>query len=145
MKKSKDPRHIARILALQMLFQKQFSGRNTNTPSLSPITLKELKEINRIKRYDKELLTRIIDSVEKHNQKTDKIIGKFAPERPVEEITKIDLLILKIAIVEGFIEEFTPQKVAIDEAIELAKVFGGPSSRKFVNGVLGNLLKKSKK
>lgn len=138
MKKHTDPRHSSRILALQILFQEKFE---ISKPKENKIGLKYLCKMNNIKQFDEELVEKIVNAVKENLTKIDKIIRKLAPERPLDEISKIDLLILRIAIAEGFAGKFTPRKVAIDEAIELAKEFGGESSSKFVNGVLGTLLK----
>lgn len=138
MKKHTDPRHSSRILALQILFQENFE---TSKSKEDKINLEYLCEMNNIKQFDEELVGKIVKTVKENLIIIDGIIKKFAPERPLDEISKIDLLILRIAIAEGFAGKFTPRKVAIDEAIELAKEFGGESSSKFVNGVLGTLLK----
>jgi len=71
----------------------------------------------------------------------DEKITKIAPEYPIEKINKIDLAILRLAVYEMEIEKDKPPKVTVDEAIELAKEFGGETSPAFINGALGNLLK----
>ncbi len=140
MKTNTDPRHIARIFAMQHLFEKDFS--DTLEADIKPEELSNniLCEVNNVEQCDNLLLKNLISSVEKNREEIDIKIEKFAPERPLEEISQVDLQILRIAIAEGFVTKSTPPKVAIDEAIELAKEFGTPSSRRFVNGVLGNLL-----
>ena len=70
----------------------------------------------------------------------DKYIEKAAPEFPVEKINKIDLAILRLAVYELLIEKRQPQRVIIDEAIELAKEYGGDTSPQFINGALGNIM-----
>lgn len=141
MRKATDPRHAARIIALQNLFEEDFVKSHVSTSeTVDRFTPDELRKINIIRSFDKSLYQKIIKSVQKHQDKTDAVIEKLAPERPLSQLSSIDLYILRMAICEGFIEEFTPPKVAIDEAIELAKRFGGENSRKFINGVLGNLL-----
>ncbi len=82
----------------------------------------------------------IVDNLER----IDKLISQSAPDRPIEEINKIDLAILRLAVFEIIIEKGTPPKVVIDEAIELAKEFGGESSPAFINGVLGKILELNK-
>lgn len=72
--------------------------------------------------------------------KIDKLIAKSAPDRPINQINKIDLAILRLAVFELIIEEGTPPKVVIDEAVELAKEFGSDSSSAFVNGALGKMV-----
>ncbi|MCL5433246.1 MAG: transcription antitermination factor NusB [Patescibacteria group bacterium] len=70
----------------------------------------------------------------------DEKIEKAAPEFPIEKINKIDLAILRLAVFELFVEKKEPQKVIIDEAIELAKEYGGEKSPSFINGALGNIV-----
>lgn len=76
-----------------------------------------------------------------HLSGIDKRIESAAPEWPVDKIAKIDLAILRLSIFELTVEKKEPPKVVIDEAIELAKEFGNEHSSKFVNGVLGTVLK----
>ncbi|MBU0976772.1 MAG: transcription antitermination factor NusB [Patescibacteria group bacterium] len=140
MKEKIDPRHISRILALQHLFEINFRQNNLKVEQDTTFSEENLCDVNEIEKYDRKLYDRIIESVKKSISEIDIIIHKFAPERPVSEISQVDLQILRMAIAEGFINDFTPQKVAIDEAIELAKEFGGQASSKFINGVLGTLL-----
>jgi N utilization substance protein B len=142
-----DPRHAARILALQKLYEGNFMDLNisgTEKEETLNLSTEVLCEINGIKKFDKKLYEQLVKSVPKNTEKMDEIVFELAPERPVNEISQIDLQILRMAISEGFIDKFTPHKVAIDEAIELAKEFGGDASSKFVNGVLGTLLNKKK-
>lgn len=143
MKKFSDERHTARILALQKLFEDYFyTILNLDKSKKEDLSLDTLSHIDSIIKYDKELTLRLIDGVLNNQPKLDEIITKFAPEWPLEQINMVDLQILRIAIYEGFLAKTTPVKVAIDEAIELAKEFGGYTSSKFVNGVLGAFLKK---
>ena len=142
MKKKQDPRHKARILALQKLFEEDFNQEHFEGREDELYTIENLCEINEIKRFDKKLYEQIIETVNESKDSIDKVIQEFAPERPIDEISQIDLQILRIAISEGFVGKFTPHKVAIDEAIELGKEFGGDTSSKFINGVLGSLLNK---
>lgn len=77
-----------------------------------------------------------------HLPAIDHAIQSAAPEWPIDKIAKIDLSILRLAAFELMIERKEPPKVIIDEAIELAKTYGNDNSAKFVNGVLGTILKK---
>jgi len=90
-----------------------------------------------------EFVLEIVEGVFKNKKKIDEIIKKLAPEWPIEQITIIDRNVLRIGIYELMFSKRSdvPPKVAINEAIELAKTFGGGSSGKFVNGVLGTLYK----
>ena len=74
----------------------------------------------------------------------DPLIEKAAPEFPLDKIGKVDLAILRLAVYELVVDKKEPEKVIIDEAVELAKVFGGDGSPPFVNGVLGSILEKNK-
>lgn len=134
MKKYTDPRHQSRIIALQKIFSNHFSQGNDK---VSGMDLKDIAETDKIKEYDKDLAQKIINGIEDNLQELDKIIEENAPQWPAEQIQKVDLEILRIGIWEGFIGKITPPKVAIDEAIEIAKEFGGETSSKFVNGVMG--------
>lgn len=72
----------------------------------------------------------------------DKLISKAAPDYPLSKISKIDLAILRLAVWE-LLQKTTPYKVTIDEAVELAKEYGGDSSFSFINGALGTILRKT--
>lgn len=160
MKTRNDPRHLARILALEFLFSRHFSSEITvahkNEDSelhailnathqkdiFSTEDLNPTAEASEIAEYDEILALSIVNGVSQSLEKVDGIIREFAPQWPIEQIQKVDLEILRIALWEGFVGEKTPPKVAIDEAIEIAKEFGGDSSSKFVNGVLGSIYEK---
>lgn len=86
----------------------------------------------------------VASEVIKNSTIIDQNITESAPEWPLERINKIDLAILRLAIFELLIQKKEPPKVIIDEAVELSKEFGSESSASFVNGVLGNILKKIK-
>ena len=141
MKKSTDPRHLSRGLALQTLFSKDFNGLREG---IVEFNVSDLSTIDEISSYNEELYESIVTGVKEKNQEIDEIITKFAPQWPISQMKLVDLQILRIAIYEGFIEKITPPKVAIDEAIEIAKEFGGETSSKFVNGVLGAIYEVNK-
>ena len=112
MKTAKDPRHIYRKQLVKYLFAKSF-GNQTNVP-------KNVKKIL-------ALLPKI-----------DEEITKAAPTWPIDKINNIDLAILRFAVYE-LMEKAVPQKVVIDEAVEIAKEYGSESSSSFINGVLGTI------
>ena len=141
MKRSTDPRHQARILVLQELFSKYFKKGDIQTENIS---IKELLELNEMTDYDKELYKKILDGVIEKQEEIDTLIQKYAPQWPIEQMKLVDLQILRMAIYEGFVGMITPPKVAIDEAIEVAKDFGGEINSKFVNGVLGAIYEQQK-
>ncbi len=84
---------------------------------------------------------RLLEGVFAHQEAIDAFIIKYAPEWPLSQITIVDRNILRLGIYEMLYDPEIPARVAINEAIELAKAYGGPSSSKFVNGVLGSLYK----
>lgn len=128
-------RHLARSIAMQALYQWDFKGKpNTALPA---IVEQNITEFGAGLTEDKQFVHDIIKGVTKHLDKIDAIISKYAPHWPLDQITIIDRNILRIGIYELKFNDQIPAKVAINEAIEVAKTYGGPSSGKFVNGVLG--------
>jgi N utilization substance protein B len=144
MKTRNDPRHLSRIVALQKLFAVHFEN-GVETGQVKNISIKEIATTSELGEFDEKLAQKIIDGVEKEIENLDQKIEEYAPQWPIEQIQSVDLEILRIALWEGFVGEITPPKVAIDEAIEIAKEFGGDSSSKFVNGVLGSIYEEIKK
>jgi transcription antitermination protein NusB len=142
MKRSTDPRHQARILALQELFSLYFDKEDIPKEN---IPIEELLEMNEMTEYNTDLYNNIIYGVPQNSVEIDKLITQYAPQWPISQMKLVDLQILRIAIFEGFIGKITPPKVAIDEAIEVAKDFGGEISGRFVNGVLGAIYEEFKK
>ncbi|MBU0534769.1 transcription antitermination factor NusB [Patescibacteria group bacterium] len=138
MKSDTDPRHTSRKLALSSIFSWQFAEPNLEE---CVATSKEILESEGIE-YDNELTKFIVDGVKTHSSEIDRIIEECAPEWPIDKIAKIDLVILRIAIFETLFGKKTPVKVAIDEAVEIAKEFGNDTSHKFINGVLGAVVEK---
>jgi len=133
-------RHLSRSIAMQSLYEWDFYGKK-------PDSLKKIVERN-IKEFgpgleSAEFIWQLIDGISAHLEEIDKIIGKAAPEWPLEQIGIIDRNVLRIGLFELLYakKEEVPSKVAINEAIELAKSFGGESSGRFVNGVLGTVYK----
>jgi N utilization substance protein B len=138
MKSPSDPRHTSRKLALTSIFCWVFNESDKNdTISLSA----DLWE-NQLGVQDTELTSEIVDGVKTHLDAIDKIVEESAPEWPIDKIAKVDLVVLRIAIYELLFGKSTPAKVAVDEAVELAKEFGNDTSHKFVNGVLGTVIEK---
>lgn len=110
--------------------------------------LSEIKKRN-IDNYqedaDKVYIDLTINETIKHLKEIDGLIIKAAPEWPIEQISAIDKTILRIAIYELLHSDEVPPKVAINEAVELGKTFGGENSSKFINGVLGTVYRQSGK
>lgn len=130
-----DPRHEARRIAMATLFERAF---HSIQPEESKARIKEIYEER--EDLEEELLNKLVKGVTEKTEEIDQIIAQTAPAWPPEQINKIDLIALRIAIYELLFAKDVPPKVAIDEAIELAKEFGGSSSGAFVNGVLGTVV-----
>lgn len=131
-------RHLSRSIALQALYQWDFRGQDSN--QLDEIIETSSREFGP-GLEDDSFIKRLVHGVMAHLAKVDQIIVKAAPEWPLEQITTVDRNVLRLGIYELLFGDYgeVPPKVAINEAIELAKSFGGESSGKFVNGVLGTI------
>ena len=132
-------RHLARSIAMQTIFEWDFRGQpSAGLPAILDQNIKEFGVgLGDEKQFSSDIVNGIID----HLKELDEIIVKYAPNWPLEKITVMDRNILRIGIWEMKFNPDVPPKVAINEAIELAKSYGGPASGKFVNGVLGSLYK----
>ena len=131
-------RHLGRIIALQTLYEFEFRKQcNDETVDLDEVLARNLDRYSDTVE-DKDFVRKLVKGVTKEAGELDGIIQPIAPEWPLDQIARIDRTILRIAIFE--LREFgdiVPPKVAINEAVELAKAFGSDNSSKFVNGVLG--------
>ena len=130
-------RHLARTLTLQTLFEWDFYNGERNPDEILGYILKEFAPDFDDEGFSQNLLHKILEK----KKEIDTLIVAFAPEWPLDQITMIDRNVLRIGVFELKFAEDIPPKVAINEAIELAKTFGGPSSGKFINGVLGSIYK----
>ncbi|HSX48043.1 MAG TPA: transcription antitermination factor NusB [Candidatus Nanoarchaeia archaeon] len=135
-------RHLGRIVAMQTLYEYDFRGAAAEGVNLTEILDRNLAEFSD-SIDDTNFVHDIVDGVIKMQDDIDGIIGPAAPEWPVEQIAKIDKIILRVGVYELMIKREVPPKVAINEAVELAKAFGGENSSKFVNGVLGSIYRNS--
>lgn len=131
-------RHLSRSIAMQTLYEWDFYGKKADI--ISGLFERNLAEFGS-GLEDKEFPRRLVDGVLAQLEVLDKIISKAAPEWPIEQINIVDRNILRLGLYELLYSkrEEVPPKVAINEAIELAKSFGGESSGRFVNGVLGTV------
>lgn len=131
-------RHLLRSIVLQALYEWDFYGKDTTR--LTEIIERDIREFGP-GAEDTSFVTSLIQLIRDHLSQIDAIIEKSAPEWPIEQITMIDRNVLRLGIAELLFgnREEVPPKVAINEAIELAKNFGGESSGKFINGVLGTI------
>jgi len=123
---------------MQTLFSWDFNGKNEK--DLESIIKQNFKYFAP-KFNDQGFVRDLIKGVMDHLPEIDKYITKHATEWPLEQITIVDRNILRIGVYELVLDKGIPAKVAINEAIEVAKTFGGESSGKFVNGVLGAIYK----
>lgn len=131
-------RHLGRIVALQTLYEHEFRADCDDTG----VDIVEILQRN-LERHgdvigDIEFVKKLVDGVIKLRAELDDIIQPIAPEWPIAQIARVDRMIMRMALYElRLMQDIVPAKVAINEAVELAKAFGSDNSSKFVNGVLG--------
>ena len=132
-------RHLSRSIAMQSLFEWDFYGKSNNIDEIVEQNLKEFGP----GLENQDFVRQLVKGITGHLKEIDKIIVESAPEWPLDQITIIDRNVLRLGLFELLYakKEEVPPKVAINEAIELAKSFGGESSGRFVNGVLGTVYK----
>ncbi|MCD6402606.1 transcription antitermination factor NusB [bacterium] len=132
-------RHLCRSIAMQSLYEWDFSDKKKDLKKIVERNINEFGTGLEDTSFIWELITGIID----HLSEIDEIIEKAAPQWPISQINIVDRNVLRIGLYELLFgdKKAVPPKVAINEAIELAKGFGGGSSGKFVNGVLGTVYK----
>ncbi len=116
MKTASDPRHRHRAKLVQHLFSSGFINKPDST----------------------------VKNIWKHLGRIDPLITAAAPEWPLDKLNAIDLAVLRLAVYELVVDKKEPYKVIIDEAVELAKLYGGESAPNFINGVLGNICNSQK-
>lgn len=134
-------RHLGRIIALQTLYEQELR-HDANDQAFD---LQEVLQRN-IARYktmvdDVAFIEQLVAGVSAHEAELDAKLQPVAPEWPIDQIARMDRIVLRIGLYELESEADVPPKVVINEAVELAKGFGGDNSSKFVNGVLGTLLR----
>lgn len=131
-------RHLGRIIALQTLYEFEFRQALADASAdLDEILQRNLERYNETIE-DKAFVGELAHGVEKDKERLDAIIQPIAPDWPLSQIARVDLTILRIALFElTSLSDKVPPKVAINEAVELAKAFGSDNSSKFINGVLG--------
>lgn len=127
------PRTKARGIALQVLFETDLTGHPPFQVLEERLTEEPMED--NLAEFSREIITGVLPL----EADLDKIIALHAPEWPMDQVAVIDRNILRIALWEFGVAACTPIKVAINEAIELAKLFGSDSAPRFVNGVLGSL------
>jgi N utilization substance protein B len=134
-------RHLGRIIALQTLFEQDFRRAAGDTE----FDLAEVLKRN-IARYeatvdDTDFIKELTNGVSKRAEELDIELQPVAPEWPIDQIARMDRVVLRMGLYELKYSKGVPPKVVINEAVELAKAFGSENSSKFVNGVLGTVLR----
>lgn len=133
-------RHLSRALAMQTLYEWDFRASMGEEKKIEGVLDYVKKEFGSGVE-DNGFIQELIGGIAEHWQEINDLIVKYAPEWPLEQITIVDRNVLRLGVYELKYSSNIPAKVAINEAIELAKNFGGESSGKFVNGVLGAIYK----
>ena len=127
-------RRKGRILALQGLYEMDVSGHNPEE------ALKRNLEYRREEERAELFALALIRGVQEHKEKIDDMIRRYAPAWPVKQLPAVERNILRLAIYEVLLANDAPPRAAINEAVELAKAFGGDNASRFVNGVLGSIM-----
>jgi transcription antitermination protein NusB len=134
-------RHLGRIIALQTLYEVEFREEaGDKTVELSEVLARNISRYQKAV-DDKSFIERLVIGVSKEESKLDDVLRPVAPEWPIEQIARMDRVVLRIGLYELIYEKDVPPKVVINESVELAKSFGGDNSSKFINGVLGTVLR----
>ena len=120
-------------MALQALYEVDATGHE------SDLALSRLMAGKRLSEESKAFTAELVSGITSHREQIDENIQRYAPAWPVAQIPVVDRSILRLAIFEILFDRKVPVKVAINEAVELAKVFGSDNSPRFVNGVLGSV------
>ncbi len=132
---SKAERRAARALILQILYEIDVAHHETAQVLADHLEEAEFEEAA------ERFVRGMVLGVKQHAAELDEYIHKVAPEWPVEQMAAVDRNILRVAIYELLYQPDTPLRVAINEAVELAREFGSESSRRFINGALGTFAK----
>ncbi len=130
-------RHLSRVIVMQTLYENDFRPK----ADINEILKRNIDNYG--EDVDPEYINSTLEGVNLHLKEIDQAIATAAPEWPLEQISLIDKTILRLAVFELLFDEQIPPKVAINEAVELGKTFGGQNSSKFINGVLGTVFRGS--
>lgn len=136
-------RHLIRTIVLQSFFEWDFYGQEVDLTGILERNMERFgSDVD-----EPDFAWRIVKGVVEHLDEIDKVIKKAAPDWPIDQIALVDRNVLRIGLYELMYadREEVPPKVAINEAIEMAKNYGGLNSPKFVNGVLGTVYRKMEK
>lgn len=134
-------RHLGRIIALQTLYEEEMrQDAGDKDFKIEPVLKRNIARYKEML-DDVEFIEQLVRGVNSQAAELDAKLQPVAPEWPIDQIARMDRLVLRIGLYELENENDVPPKVVINEAVELAKAFGGDNSSKFVNGVLGTLLR----
>lgn len=130
-------RHLGRMVALQTLYEYDFRNSPTDPVNIIEVTKRNLEKYKE-DIEDTDFIYRLVDGVISHLEELDNTLRPLAPDWPLEQIARIDRNVLRIGLYELlYCKDDIPARVALNEAVELAKLFGSDNSSKFINGVLG--------
>ena len=132
MAKRKDTRKNAMELMFQMEIQNDFSDE----------AIEKFQELNSLTVNQRDYMSLLFRNIEERLEKVDTVIEENAENWRIQRLAKVDLSILRIALIEMFYVEEVPIAVAINEAVSLAKIYGSDNSAKFINGILGTVARK---
>lgn len=134
-------RHLGRIVALQTLFEQEVRlDSNDKHFQLDKVLNRNIARYHKTLK-DTEFVTKLVHGIIERTAEIDAVLQPLASEWPLDQIARMDRIVLRIGAYELLYGKETPDKVVINEAVELAKGFGGDNSSKFINGVLGSLLR----
>ncbi|HVW23287.1 MAG TPA: transcription antitermination factor NusB [Candidatus Saccharimonadales bacterium] len=136
-------RHLGRIIALQTLYEQEVRSEAGDNDYDATAVLARNIDRYRDQVDDVAFIEQLVKGVSEKAELLDKQLQPVAPEWPIDQIARMDRIVLRIGLYELNDEADVPPKVVINEAVELAKAFGGDNSSKFVNGVLGTLLRQT--
>lgn len=134
-------RHLGRVVALQTLYEQDFRLNAGDKGFKLNEALKRNTKRYRHALKDVTFTEKLVKGVDHKQRELDEIIQPAAPQWPIAQIARMDRVVLRIGLYELLYETAVPPKVVINEAVELAKAFGGDNSSKFINGVLGTVLR----
>ena len=127
-------RTVARGIALQVLYEYDLTKHPIG--EILENRFKDKKIADNLQDFTRQIVQGVLPRIEK----LDNVISSFAPDWPLDQVASIDRNIIRIALWEFAVGKITPVKVAINEAVELAKLYGSDSTPRFINGVLGSLV-----
>lgn len=133
--RQKSPRHRARELVMQGIYQWRISGTDASDIE------KSMQDEKNLGRYDKPMFSRLLSGVIAQHEKLEALLVTHL-DRPLDDLSTVEFAVLLLAAYEFSEQPDVPYKVVINEAVELAKTFGGTDGHKYVNGVLDKLAPK---